>query len=224
MLFFDFVKLALHMPGEGDVHYFREVLVEFVGNDLTHIGGEELFVLLLDVAAVLDSTDDRGVGARPADAFLFERLYERAFGIPGGRLGEMLLSLDIHDGQALPHFRLRQLLPIRISRPDFCEAIEEKHPAGSFIVTGADGGLGHDFQSRYIRFRWLHLAGYEAAPDDVVELELLICKKRPNISRRKVDVGRADGFMCLLGGFLRGVNIGFFGQVLGADMPVDKPS
>ncbi|MBA7651712.1 hypothetical protein ES703_59531 [subsurface metagenome] len=84
------------MAGEGDVHYFREVLVEFVGNHLAEVGGEELFVRLLDVTSFLDGADDCGVGAWPADAFFFECLYQGAFSISSRRFGEMLLGLDIN--------------------------------------------------------------------------------------------------------------------------------
>ena len=101
VLLFNLVKLGFHMPREGDIHYFGEVFVELVGDNLADIGGEELFVLLLDVLSILYSADDGGVCARAADAFLFQGLYERAFRIACGWLCEMLLGLYIHDGQFL---------------------------------------------------------------------------------------------------------------------------
>ncbi len=96
MVFFDFVKLLFHMAGEGNIHYFREVFVEFVGNHLAEVGGEELFVRLLDVPSVLDGADDCGVSARPADTFFFEGLDQRALGISSRRFRKMLLGLDIN--------------------------------------------------------------------------------------------------------------------------------
>ena len=76
MLLFDLVELLFHVTGEGDVHYLREELGEFVGDDFADVRGVEASVDLLGVFSVLYRADDRSVCTGSADAFFFESLYE----------------------------------------------------------------------------------------------------------------------------------------------------
>ena len=55
---------------------------------------------LVHVVARLEHADDRRVGARPADAVLFERLDERPFVEPGRRLRELLFGPDLANARA----------------------------------------------------------------------------------------------------------------------------
>ena len=55
---------------------------------------------LVHVLARLDHADDRRVGARPADAVLFERLHERRFAVARRRLRELLLGLQLAQRRA----------------------------------------------------------------------------------------------------------------------------
>src|SRR5262249_46062112 len=70
----DFVQLLLHVACELHVKNTREVLYQQVIDDLADFGRKEAPVLLLDVAAHLNGGNDRGIGARPANAFLFQGL------------------------------------------------------------------------------------------------------------------------------------------------------
>ena len=74
VLLLDFVELLFHIAGKTDVHYLGEVLAEFVSDYLGQVGGEELFVPLLDIASLLNSAYYGSISAWPADAFAFERL------------------------------------------------------------------------------------------------------------------------------------------------------
>jgi hypothetical protein len=102
MLIFDLVELLFHVTGKGHIHHIREKLVEFVGDDLGDLRGVEFFVDLFDIAAVLNRRDNRRIGAGPADAFFFQRLDQRGFGITGRRFGKVLLGLDIDRRQRVP--------------------------------------------------------------------------------------------------------------------------
>ena len=55
---------------------------------------------LVHVVARLDHADDRRVGARPADAVLFERLDQRRFAVARRRLRELLLRLQLLAARA----------------------------------------------------------------------------------------------------------------------------
>jgi hypothetical protein len=61
-----------------------KLLVEQVGDHPAERRRLEPSLDLVDVLAVLQHADDRRVGARPADAVLFELLDERRFGETGG--------------------------------------------------------------------------------------------------------------------------------------------
>ena len=63
---------------------------------------------LVHVVARLQHADDRRVGARPADAVLFERLDERPFVEARRRLRELLLGRDALHVERLPFGQHRQ--------------------------------------------------------------------------------------------------------------------
>ena len=101
----DVVELVLHVRGELQVEDLGELLDQEVGHDHAQVGREEPPLLLLDVAAVLDRLDDRGVGAGPADVLLLEGLDQRGLAVAGRRLGEVLGRVEavqverLADGQ-----------------------------------------------------------------------------------------------------------------------------
>src|SRR5262249_51386163 len=84
---FDLVEFVLEVTGELQVHDVREMLDEHIRDGLADFGCEEAALLLRHVAAFLNRGDDRGVRARPADAFLLERFHQRAFVEARRRLG-----------------------------------------------------------------------------------------------------------------------------------------
>jgi hypothetical protein len=111
---------------EGDIHDLREVLIELVGDDLAQIGRVELLVPLLDVASLLNGAYDSSISARPSNAFIFQRFYQRCLIISRWRLCKMLLSFYVNYRQLLTHLHWRQLLLARCNRPDFGEAVENQ--------------------------------------------------------------------------------------------------
>ena len=71
-------------------------------------------------------------------------------------------------------------------------------------------------------FTSLGLAPADFEPSDqIVQLVLLVTEKLSDIRRRKVNVGRADSLMCLLGAFLGGVNLRLFGQIIRPEIGAD---
>ena len=103
------------MPGEGDVHYIREELAEFVGYDICDVSGVELSINFFDVFSVLYRGNDRGVCTWPAYAFLLEGFYEGGLGIPGGRLGKILFGLDVQRYMAGPREVCAWILTLVVS-------------------------------------------------------------------------------------------------------------
>src|SRR5690606_2054928 len=77
----DGVELVLHLGGEAEVEEGGEVGHEEVAHAHAEVGGVELPRPELGVAALLDRRQRLAVGARPADALLFERLHERGLGV-----------------------------------------------------------------------------------------------------------------------------------------------
>ncbi len=66
-----------------------------------------------------------------------------------------------------------------------------------------------------------HLAGNETSPDKIIELVLLIRQERLDIGGCQVHVRRTDCLVRLLGRFLGGEDLGFFGQVGRTEPRVD---
>ena len=87
---------------------------------------------MLDVLAILQRRDDRGVGRRPADAVFLERLHQRGFGEARRRLGEMLVAVHVEQRDDVAVFHRRQ------------DAIVLVRPAcvvRAFLVHGDEAGL-----------------------------------------------------------------------------------
>src|SRR5690606_26553091 len=72
----------------------REIALEQTGYREGGVRGNELIGPLLHVAAVDDRADDRRVGAGSADPLTLERLDQRRFREPGGRLRLVSDRLD----------------------------------------------------------------------------------------------------------------------------------
>ena len=91
----DLVEVLLHARGEVEVDEVAEVLDEQVGDDLADVLGPQPALHHRHVAAIDDRRDRRGVGRRPADAVLLERLDQRRLGVARRRLGEVLRRRDL---------------------------------------------------------------------------------------------------------------------------------
>ena len=84
------VEGVFHLGGEVVVHVGGEVLRQEAADDLADVGRREAPAFDIDVLAVAQRGDDRGVGRRPADAVFFQRLDQRGLREARRRLGEVL--------------------------------------------------------------------------------------------------------------------------------------
>ena len=96
----------------------REVLDQQIVDGERNLRRDQPPVDALYVAARLDGGDDRRVGARPADAVLFQRADQRRLGVAGRRLGEVLLGQELQQVQRIALFQRRQRAwsPLRRAR------------------------------------------------------------------------------------------------------------
>ncbi len=106
------VELALHVGSKLQVEDLRELLDEQVVDAHAQIGGVEAPLFLLDVAAVLDRLNDRGVRAGAADRLLFKGLDQRCFAVSGRGLGEVLGCVEFVKVERLSDRERRQQLVV----------------------------------------------------------------------------------------------------------------
>ena len=93
----DAVELLFQRGGEVILHIAREEVFQERDHDAALVLAMQPLLLELDVAAVLQHLQDRGVGRGTADAELFHALDQRGFREARRRFGEML-----GDGEILP--------------------------------------------------------------------------------------------------------------------------
>src|SRR5690242_5073607 len=124
------VEAALHIGREVDVHDLGEVLEQQLVDRLAEPGGHEAAILLLDIAAILDGTDDGHVGAGPADATLLQLFDQAGLGEACGRLSEVLVGRELAQRQRLTLRQRRQRFAVLLTRPDGGEAGELERRAG----------------------------------------------------------------------------------------------
>ena len=93
----DAVELLFQIGGEVVFDIAREEVFQERDHDAALVLAVQALLLELDVAAVLQHLQDRGVGRGPADAELFHALDQRGFREARRRLGEVL-----GDGEVLP--------------------------------------------------------------------------------------------------------------------------
>ena len=202
---FDLVQLLFHVAGELQVHHLGEVLHQQIGHRHADLGGIEAPLLLLDVAALLDLADDGGVGARPADAFFFQRFHQRGFVVAGRRLREMLRRQQLQKVQLLLVLQRRQqgILLLAARRQDAAIAVELQHLA--LGLEEAFRGPNLDVGNRENRRR--HLAGHKPVVDQRVEPELIGRQQILDALRCVGQIGRADRFVRFLGTLAGGVPV-----------------
>ena len=59
---------------------------------------------LMDVAPLLDSAHDSGIGGRASDPLCLKGLYERCFGVARRRACKMLARVKVREVQGVPFF------------------------------------------------------------------------------------------------------------------------
>src|SRR5690554_400798 len=213
------VEAILHARREGVVHQIREGLLEPLGDDIAELLGVEATVLQLDVAAILDGGDDRGVGGGAADAALLQLLDQARLGVAGRRLGEVLLGVQGGQGHGRALGQIRQglilVLAGRLHHPGI--AVELQHPplGPELIALGLDGqGAGEVLRRR-------HLAGHELAPDQLVEA-FGVALHAGQVRGTPSHLGGANGLVGLLSALLAGVAVGGLGQVARPELLADE--
>ena len=200
----DRIELVFERGGEAVLDVAMEVLREEAVDDLADVRRDEALVVHLDVLAILQRRDDRGVGRRPADAVLFERLDERGFREARRRLGEMLLAvqLDEVDGVAFVHRRqdVIRVVGLRVVRAflvdgDVAGLHQRRAVRAQHVALRAVGAREHVDRDR-VEHRMAHLARDRALPDERVEPVLIGVELA-------LDVRRDDGRRCRADGFVR---------------------
>ena len=96
----DRVERVFHACRELVVDVLREELGQEAVDDAADVGRDEAPILHLDVLAIAQRRDDRGVRRRPADTEFLERFDERGFRIARRRLREVLRALHVLQAQA----------------------------------------------------------------------------------------------------------------------------
>ena len=201
-----------------------KTLPELLGDDLPEVGRVQgRGAPLLDVATVLDSLENLGVGRGAADAFLFELLDQRGFVEARRGFRKLLQRRNVKRGQQVSHRHRRQQRLDRLGDPGHTlEAVEDLHAACG--LQHRAGRLVVSFEQHRGRFPLCitHLARHEPLPDQVVQPELVLAELPLQALRRAADVGRADRLVSLLGvGTVRFIDPDRLGTVLRTVFPLD---
>ncbi len=176
----DAVELLFEIGGEIIFDIAREEVFQERDHDAALVLAVQALLLELDVAAVLQHLQDRGIGRGTADAELFHALDQRGFRKARRRFGEML-----GDGEVLPlqRFALAHggeaatILVVAVVVAAFLiereKAVEFDHLAGGAQFQHAGAGLGRDIDGGAFQFgripsgwRWCGSRSvHRAAPD-----------------------------------------------------------
>src|SRR5579864_8251612 len=114
LAFLNLVELFFEAGGVLRVENVLEIFDEQVSDDQAYFGGHKFAAHLLHVLPFLDGAQDGGVGGRTADTALFQFLDQRSFVVARGRLGEVLLGLELAQREGLACFQRRQLVLERL--------------------------------------------------------------------------------------------------------------
>ena len=203
--FFHLIQLLLHTGSEFYVHNVIESLHHQAVDYLTQGCGRQALILLDDVLPVLNGGNDGGVGGRTAHPLLLHGTNQGGLGIPGRGLGEMLVLHGVYPLQRLALGQIRQrglnflgfiVFSLFIDGGKAGEfqtlVVGPEHvvAAGGFDGNGIIEGVGH-------------LAGYKAAPNQLIEPVLILGQVAGNSLRVQTHITGADGFVGILGGIFR---------------------
>ena len=225
------VELVFQLGGKVVFDIFAEKGAEKGGDELAAVLGHEALLLETDIIAILQHRNDRGIGRRPADAQLLQRLDQAGFAVARRRLGEMLFGHQLAQGKRRIGLYRRQqpavlILRFRIVAP-FLVKLEEAgkadHAAGSAKAMAAIAGS--DIDRGAFQAGIGHLAGNGALPDQLVELVLLVAQHAAQAFGQAAHIGGTDRFMRFLGVFGLGlVGTRLFGHEFGAEFRADHPA
>ena len=210
----DIIELSLHLCREIRIHNMRKMLLHHLGRDLTEHRRLELLAVALDIHSRQDRGDGRRIGRRTADAVFFKCLDEGGFGESWRGLRKMLVAFKADDAELILHFQRREhllilllglvLLLIKHGKSVKLHGIA-RCLEGAFVCVNIHGNG--------IKQRIGHLAGDEALPDELIQLELVVCQIVSDLRRRQIGHGRTDGFMRILCALLGLEDTRLVGQV-----------
>ena len=195
----DHIELFLHVCAEFHIDNVGELLHHDRVDSLTQRGRFQLFLVLLNIAAVHDGRDDRRVGGRAADAVLLQRVDERCLGVERRRLGELLVRRQLFERQLLALLQRGQggLLFLRVVSGFLIQRRKavKRHP---------EAGCAEKIRPRRdgCRDRVLnavgHLACHKAAPDQAVQLGGIAADALLDLIGGQLGHGGADCFVGVL--------------------------
>ena len=170
-----------------------------------HPGGHQGIALLEHVFARQDRVDDRGIGARPADAHLFERAGQGRFAIARRGLRRVRLRLELAAIQPLADFHRGQH---GILFGQLALGVVAAFDIGSQVAGKVDR-LAGDLEPGPAAFdadrdspspRVGHLAGHGPLPNQVVQPEFVrVQLAAQRFGKREGVAGRANRLVRFLG-------------------------
>ena len=202
----DLVERLLHASGEREVDDLGEVPQEERDDDLAQRRGEEASRVLRHVRTLLERRDDRGVGGRPPDAVLLERLDERALAVARGWGRLVRVGDDRGEVQHLTLVEVGQTVAVLLDRV----VLVTLHPVSAqetvepFDLTGdtehdvAVRVRTRDVGSDTVEHGGRHLCRDGARPDQLVQARLLAGQVAADAVRRSQHGRRADRLVRLL--------------------------
>ena len=219
----DLVEHALELGREGVVDQPAEVLLHEPHDAEGDPRRDQRGALLVDVPAVLDRVDDRGVGGGATDLALLELLDQAGLGVARGRLGLVAAGDELvrQDRVALGEVGELGLLVVALGRRVLVgldvrleEPVERDRAAGCReLDRAAVGCVAGQPDRELFALRVLHLRGDRALPDQLVELRL-VAGEAGLLRRAELLARRTDGLVGLLRVLGRaGVDARLVGQV-----------
>ena len=218
----DFVQAALHVGGEGIVHDVLELVLHQARDHLAQRRRVEVLAVLDHILPVHNGGDGGGIGRGAANALLLQRPDEGGLGVARGGLGKLLLRPlgGLHQrlallqvGQAGLDLAALLVLALFIHGQEAGEldlgaaGFEDIARAGHLDVHAVVDGV-------------CHLAGQKAAPDQLVQPELLGGQVLLDALRGQGHVRGPDGLVGVLRPGLGLEVAGGIGQIL---LPIPRP-
>jgi hypothetical protein len=162
------------LRGEVVIHVLLEVLGQESRHHASDIGRVKALAFELDILAVEQGGDNRGIGRRAADAVFFERLDQRRLAVAWRRFGEMLFQPDFVEIDDVAFLQRRQqvllavvllfgLVPVLYVNPH-----ETRIANGRAVSAETVAGPAGQVDRNRVQCRVDHLAGHGALPDQAV--------------------------------------------------------
>ena len=89
------IEIVFHLSGELIVDKRSEMLFEQAGDRKCRPSGNQRVPLLKDILAGLNRLDNRGIGTRATNTFVFQLARQGSFRKTAGRLGRVVVRLQV---------------------------------------------------------------------------------------------------------------------------------